>query len=154
MSKIEGKYAPQWPKVRRFGSVRTCSPENFWSPNLNLNSNRTLRSVWKVQVQTEVLDRTSATLGVHIELLIVELGQHWCQIYQMQTECEFRLPPQKSPRGYRNGDLHKGPSGFECQARGLGGGWVFDGLKRFTKVGKNSIFSMLWQWADLLSSSR
>ena len=62
MSKIEGKYAPQWLKVRRFGSVRTCSPEIFWSPNLNLNLNRTLRSVQKVWVRTEVLDRTSAML--------------------------------------------------------------------------------------------
>jgi len=50
--------------------------------------------------------------------------------------------------------LSKGPSGFECRAGGLGGGWVFDGLKKFTKVGKNSIFSTLWQRADLSSFIR
>jgi len=80
MSKIEGKYATQWLKVQRFGSVRTCSPEIFWSPNLNLNSNRTLHSVRKVWVQTEVLDRTSATLegkrkeSDNVEILIVNVG--------------------------------------------------------------------------------
>ena len=50
-------------KVQRFSSVRTCSPEFFWSSNLNLNSNQTLRSVREVQVQTEVQDRTLAMLA-------------------------------------------------------------------------------------------
>ena len=34
----------------------------------------------------------------------------------------------------------KGASGFECRARGLGGGEVFSSLKRFTKVDKNLYF--------------
>jgi len=70
MSKIEGKYAPQWLMVQRFSSVRTCSPEIFWSPNLNLNSNRTLHSVWKVRIRTEVLDWTSATLDLFPDKII------------------------------------------------------------------------------------
>jgi len=79
--------------VRRFSSIWTCSPEIFWSPNLNLNSHWTLCLVQKVQVWTEVQDRTLATLDGKTEkysrvdsTIMTHPHQEWSQVGMRPSE--------------------------------------------------------------------
>jgi hypothetical protein len=46
----------------------------------------------------------------------------------------------------------RGPRDLNAEL-GVWGG-VYEGLKKFTKVGKNLIFSTFWQWVDTPSSSK